>query len=220
MALEHPETLPPEAELALAWSGPKVRGPLSTALQLDRRLAGIVSRTREPMLGQMRLAWWREALNRPLADRPRGDVVLDAIGRDWAGREAALVQMVDGWEVLLTEERLENVKISEFAALRSAFFLALDGDLSPAAMARVAAAGLRWATADAACAVSDDNERAALVAAGLEPCFDGPRRLPASLRGLAVLEVLALRSLKRGGRPMMEGRGASLAALRAAIFLT
>ena len=89
MTSENPESLPPEAELALAWSGPKVRAPLSTALQLDRRLARIVSRTTEPMLGQMRLAWWREALNRPLADRPRGDAVLDAIGRDWAGREAA-----------------------------------------------------------------------------------------------------------------------------------
>jgi phytoene synthase len=32
------------------------------------------------MLGQMRLAWWREALGKPLADRPRGDEVLDAVG--------------------------------------------------------------------------------------------------------------------------------------------
>ena len=46
------------------------------------------------MLGQMRLAWWREALGKPVADRPRGDRVLDAIGQDWAGREAALVAMV------------------------------------------------------------------------------------------------------------------------------
>lgn len=220
MAAEHPEPLPPEAGLALAWSGPKVRAPLSTALQLDRRLARIVSRTTEPMLGQMRLAWWREALNRPPVDRPRGDVVLDAIGRDWAGREAVLVQMVDAWEVLVTAERLENDKIIEFASGRSAFFSALDAELSTAAMPRVAAAGLRWASADAACAVSDECERAALVAAGLAARFEGPRRMPASLRGLAVLEALALRSLQRGGRPMMEGRGAPLAALRAAIFLT
>lgn len=220
MLSEHPESLPPEAELALAWSGPKVRAPLSTALQLDRRLARIVSRTTEPMLGQMRLAWWREALNRPISDRPRGDVVLDAIGRDWAGREAALGAMVDGWEVLITAERLENVKIAEFAAGRSAFFPALDPDLPATTVPRVATAGVRWATADAACAVSDESERAALVAAGLAPGFAGPRRLPASLRGLAVLEALARRSLVRGGRPMMEGRGAPLAALRAAIFLS
>jgi phytoene synthase len=220
MRAEEPEPLPPEADLALVWSGPKVRAPLSTALQLDRRLARIVSRTTEPMLGQMRLAWWREALNRPPADRPRGDVVLDAIGRDWAGGEAALVRMVDGWEVLLTAERLENVKIADFTSGRSAFFSALGGDAAQAAAGRVALAGLRWAMADAAGAVSDEAERAALVAAGLAARCEGPQRLPASLRGLAVLDALALRALQRGGRPMMEGRGAPLAALRAAIFLT
>ncbi|WP_324075757.1 MAG: hypothetical protein RSE14_02975 [Erythrobacter sp.] len=220
MTSENPESLPPEAELALAWSGPKVRAPLSTALQLDRRLARIVSRTTEPMLGQMRLAWWREALNRPSVERPQGDVVLDAIGRDWAGREAALAAMVDAWEVLITAERLENVKIAEFSAGRSAFFLALDPDLPAAAVPRVATAGIRWATADAACAVTDESERAALVATGLAAGSAGPQRLPASLRGIAVLDALARRSLARGGRPMMVGRGAPLAALRAAIFLS
>ena len=43
-------------------------------------------------------------------------------------------------------------------------------------------------------------------------------RMPSGLRGLAVLEGLALRAMLRGGRPLMEGRGASLAALTAAIF--
>ena len=76
---EDPDILPPEAQLALAWSHAKVRGPLSIALQLDRRLARIVTRTSEPMLGQMRLAWWREMLGKPASDRPRGDAVLDGV---------------------------------------------------------------------------------------------------------------------------------------------
>jgi phytoene synthase len=46
---EAPDFLAPEAELALAWSHPKVRPALSIALQLDRRLARIVSRTSEPV---------------------------------------------------------------------------------------------------------------------------------------------------------------------------
>jgi phytoene synthase len=128
--------------------------------------------------------------------------------------------MVDGWEVLLTAERLENVKIADFASGRSAFFSALGGDAAQAAAGRVALAGLRWAMADAAGAVSDESERAALVAAGLAARCEGPKRLPTALRGLAVLDALALRALQRGGRPMLEGRGAPLAALRAAIFLT
>ena len=42
--------------------------------------------------------------------------------------------------------------------------------------------------------------------------------LPVSAKGLAVLGALGLRALKRGGRPLMEGRGAALVALRAAML--
>lgn len=210
--------LPPEAGLALAWSGSKVRGPLTMALQLDRRLARIVARTSEPMLGQMRLAWWRDALGKPVADRPRGDAVLDGLGVQWAGRERALIELVNAWEVLVTAERLGPDEIESFAAGRGAFFAALarngaQNDLS----ARLSAAGRRWALADAASGVSKNIERAALVAAGLAVTVRAGR-LPRELRGVAVLEALALRGLNRGGRPLMEGRGASLAVLRAAIF--
>ena len=214
MTPEAPDPLPPEAELALAWCAPKVRAPLSMALQLDRRLARIVGRTQEPMLGQMRLAWWREALGKPVAERPRGDAVLSGIGQHWQGREAFLVPMVDGWEVLVTAQSLGAAEAEAFGRGRGAFFAGLADD--PLA-ARLAAAGRRWALADASAGVSDPGECAALVAAGLAA---GPTagRIPRALRGLAVLEALAARSLARGGRPLMEGRGASLAALRAAIF--
>ena len=219
MTFDRPDPLPPDADLALAWSPAKVRGPMATAFQLDRRLARIVARTTEPMLGQMRLAWWREALGKPVADRPRGDVVLDAISTEWAGREAALAAMVDGWEVLVTADRLDREAIEAFGTQRSAFFGALDGNLHPAAAEKVATAGFRWAMADAACSVSDAGERTTLIAAGLSRTST-PERMLRSLRGLAVLDALALRALQRGGRPMMEGKGAPLVAMRAAIFLT
>ncbi|GAB4479620.1 MAG: hypothetical protein OHK0018_10970 [Erythrobacter tepidarius] len=191
---------------------------MTTVLRLDRRLARIVARTTEPMLGQMRLAWWREALGKPVAERPRGDAVLDAIGRDWAGREAALVALVDGWEVLVTAIALGPAEIASFAAGRSAFFAALGEDCGRAEKIRLRLAGERWALADAAASVSDPAERAALVAAGLAREARGGR-VPWGLRGLAVLEALGMRALRRGGQPLMAGRGAGLAALRGAIFL-
>jgi phytoene synthase len=211
--------LPPEAELAIAWSAPKLRAPLTTALQLDRRLARIVARTTEPMLGQMRLAWWREALGKPVSERPRGDAVLDAIGVHWEGRESALVAMVDGWEVLVTAETIGIEEARVLGMGRGTFFAALDQRDDRAGQDRLAAAGYRWALADAAAAVSSSGERAVLVSVGLARAHIGGS-FPRDLRGLAVLEALALRSLKRGGQPLMAGRGASLVALRAAIFLT
>lgn len=210
--------LPPEAGLALAWSGSKVRGLLSVGLQFDRRLARIVARTSEPMLGQMRLAWWRDALCKPVAERPRGDAVLDGLGVHWAGREAPLIAMVNAWEILVTAQRLGPDEIESFALGRGTFFAALAGDGAPDDLAaRLVDAGRRWAIADAANGVSNQTERAALVAAGLA-VMGGSKRLPRELRGVAVLEALALRALNRGGRPLMEGRGASFAILRAAIF--
>lgn len=172
------------------------------------------------MLGQMRLAWWREALGKPVADRPRGDAVLDALGIHWTGREAALVAMIDAWEVLVTAQRLQGSELDSFGVGRGAFFAALAGEAAPASLQEaLRAAGERWAFADAAAGVSDPGERAALVAAGLalQQGSDKPR-MPRDLRGLAVLDALALRALARGGRPLMEGRGAPLAAMRAAIF--
>lgn len=210
------DALPPEAELALAWSNPTIRAPLGTALHLDRRLARIVARTGEPMLGQMRLAWWRDALGTPVGERPRGDAVLDAIGAHWQGRETALVAMVDAWEVLVTAESIDATRAAEFGAGRGAFFAALSPD--PSRAARLEAAGRRWALADAAAGVSDPQERAVLVEAGLSGGGKADGSLPSTLRGLAVLESLAMRALRRGGRPLMEGRGASWAALRAGIF--
>lgn len=219
MNAESPEPLPPELDLALAWTPPKVRAALTTAFQLDRRLSRIVARTSEPMLGQMRLAWWRDALGQPVADRPRGDAVLDSIGAHWAGREAALIAMVDGWEVLVTADSLGPEDIATFGAKRAEFFGALHDDRGKAATGRVAAAAFRWSIADAATGVTDAGEKAALIEAGLAPA-DTSGRLPNVLRGLAVLEALSLRALRRGGSALMEGRGASLAAMRAAIFLT
>ncbi|TAD73625.1 MAG: hypothetical protein EAY70_12175 [Sphingomonadales bacterium] len=218
MTADPNDPLPSEAELALAWSSPGVRGPLTTALQLDRRLARIVARTSEPMLGQMRLAWWREALAMPPHERPRGDAVLDAISVHWLGREGSLTAMVDAWEVLVTAERIGPDEALALGLGRGAFFAALaTASVQPELAVRLATAGQRWALADAAARVSDPAERAALISAGLST-RDGACRIPGELRGLAVLEALALRALRGGGRPLMDGRMAPLTALRAAIF--
>lgn len=212
------DILPPESELALAWSPPKVRARLSALLQLDRRLARIVSRTTEPMLGQMRLAWWRDALKQSLEQRPRGDAVLDEIGAQWSGHEDPLIAMVDGWEVLLGEEQLGPENVDAFARGRAAPFVSLVRDAGDAVIFRVEKAARCWALTEVAVGVSDPAERALFLDAA-RACSTARGRLPIDLRGLAVLEALSRRALRGDGAPLMAGRGAALTALRAAIFL-
>jgi 15-cis-phytoene synthase len=212
------EILPPELTLAMAWTPQKVREPLRIAFELDQRLARIVARTTEPMLGQMRLAWWREALGKPVGDRPRGDAVLDAIGQHWVEREVALMAMVDGWEVLITAEHLTASKAAAFAEGRGAFFAALAPLETGAVQQRIKSAAARWALADAVTGISEPDERTVLLAAA-PPKETSGAKMPPPLRGLAVLDALAQRAIFRGGRPLMDGRGAAVSALKAAIFL-
>ncbi|WP_416831848.1 MAG: hypothetical protein ACMUJI_02435 [Erythrobacter sp.] len=209
------ESLPVEAQLALLHTPSILRQALTIFLELDSRIARIVAATNEPMLGQMRLAWLREQLGNSREARPSGDAVLDGIGVHWQGCEHALIALVDGWEFMLAEE-LDEAGASAFARGRAAPFLAL-GQMAGASNAdTVDVAARRWALVDAAVHIPDGTERTMLL--DLASANREAVRLPRSLRGLAVLDALARRSLRRGGRPLMEGRGASITAARAAIF--
>ncbi len=100
------EQFPPEQHLALAYTPAGLRPKLAALLAFDQRLARIASSGTEPALAQMRLAWWRETLTKPVPDRPQGDAVLDALGQHWTGGEAELIALVDGWEILVVSERI------------------------------------------------------------------------------------------------------------------
>lgn len=218
MSLQPSENLPTEAQLALAHTPPAKRDPLRIFLELDHRLGRIVAATSEPMLGQMRVAWWRERLMEQPQARPAGDAVLDAIGAHFAGREAALIALVDGWEHILADAPLTEAAARSFAeGRRDGLMGVYDEFTDPNTQAALGIAGWRWALADLASKVSLDAERDLLVRLGIgEPAADGA--LPREARGVAVLGALGLRALKRGGRPLMDGRGASLVATRAAIL--
>lgn len=186
-------------------------------LALDRRLSRIVSNASEPLLAQMRLAWWRDELARPAAQRPHGDAVLDAIGVHWAGSEGVLAALVDGWEAMLGEPPLMPSAAKSFANARSIPIAHLAGPYQSDAWLRSHAAATRWAMADASAHVSNSEERQCFVKLGLERAAT-VGRIPRALRGLAVLEGLALRALRAGGAPLMQGRGAALLAMRLGIF--
>ena len=144
--------------------------------------------------------------------------MLDAVTQGWEAPVEPLVGLVDGWEELLGREVLDAAAAQVFAEARALALLAAcaiaPGDAQfPAARS----AGVSWALGDLAAKVSNEAERTMLIeVAATREASDG--RLPARGRGIAVLGALGRRALARGGRPLMEGRSAALAALGAAIF--
>jgi phytoene synthase len=205
------ETLPPPQRLALSYAPPAARAPTLALLALDARLGAAVRQRREPVLVQMRLAWWRDTLGSPASAWPSGEAVLDAL-RGWRAPEA-LAPLVDGWEALLGED-LDEAAMRAFAGGRGEAFGQLARELGHDPGAANACAR-QWALGDLAANLSDPGERAAVIelAAGLPPSA----RLPRALRPLAVLAGLARRSLARGGAPLLDGPGALLHAVRLGI---
>ena len=205
------EQLPAPQRLALSYAASSAREPTLGLLALDARLAGLLRKRGEPVLAQVRLAWWRDMLAAEPSRWPEGEPVL-ALLRGWRD-PAPLVALVNGWEALLSE-RLESAAITEFASGRAEAFEQLGRELAcdpgPAA-----AAGRLWALGDLAAHLADPAERVSVV----EMAADVPlhAELPRPLRPLAVLAGLARRSLARGGTPLLDGRGAALVAIRLGI---
>ncbi len=217
LSLIEAEELPPEQRIALAYTPAASQDKLAVVFALDQRLSRIVAQATEPMLAQLRLAWWRDELAKLVSDRPSGDAVLDAVGTHWLGEETHLISLVDAWEVMLTEPPIMRGAAKSFANGRAAPFAHLAGPEGGDDWQRVHGAASRWALADAAVHMSNGEERDTFIGLGLDRAAK-VGRIPRNLRGIAVLEALALRSLKNGGAPLMEGRGAALIALRLGIF--
>lgn len=207
-------TLPDAQQLAMAYATSASRKPLLILMEFDLRLAEIVRSIREPLLAQMRLAWWRDELAKTPDDRPKGEPLLAAIGDVWRGEETALQELVNGWEELLAEPPLPAAAAENFANGRAAGFAAaarIAG--APECEAAVTHAAQRWALADLAAKTSDIDEKAEVVVTGLE-LGDEPVRLPRAMRPLLVLDGLARASLAAGGAPLMQGRRNMLRAIR------
>lgn len=205
------DAIPVEQRLALAYARPADKPLMLGIFLLDTRLAATVRGGREPVLAQIKLAWWREQLAKPAGDRPAGEPLL-AMLAPLADEGAALGRLVDGWEQLLGDSPLPPSALEEFAAGRGAAFGALARALSlPEAAAAAQRAGRGWAAADLAVKLGQAQERAAAL--DLAAAHDwGRMALPRRLRPLQVLHGLARR--RRGQGPLLDGPGALLAATR------
>lgn len=83
--------------LALAYAPASSRRLWLGYLVLENRLARAVQGASEPIMAQIRLAWWRERFNEPASQWPAGEPLLSELAL-WGQEQAALTGLVDGWE--------------------------------------------------------------------------------------------------------------------------
>jgi 15-cis-phytoene synthase len=84
--------------LAIAYTPHSIRAQFRWLLMFDQRLQSLVNRAREPLIAQMRLAWWRDVLVKEVDQRPRGEPLLAdmaALGGDLVGPALRLVDACD-----------------------------------------------------------------------------------------------------------------------------
>lgn len=184
----------------LAWSGIFVDPALAALLALDAQLGEIVRTTTTPLVGQMRLTWWDEALRRlDTAPAPAQPILralqAEVLPRGVAGGE--LAAMIDGWDLLIGDEAPDAAALARYAEARGATLLAAMAQVTGNAGA-VSAAGRRWALADLAGHVADPGLGGEAARAALAQEV-GPA--PRLARGLARDAALAARGQGEPGSP-------------------
>jgi phytoene synthase len=202
--------LDPDRRLALAYAPVRVRPALEALWRLDVTLGAVVARAREKMVARIRLAWWREALERLDAAAPPPEPVLQALAAHvlpagLGGGELAVIE--EGWSVLLADGPLDADAPHIHADRRGGQLFRLSARLLGGTDG-VEVAGARWALVDLARHSSRPEERAAALQAAsriaVEPAWPKP------LRPLAMLSLLARRDLEHAGQLETQGSPARM----------
>ena len=179
-------------------------------------MGDVVRTSTDPMLGAIRLAWWRERLEEldsgVVPAEPRLQAAASELlpvhvaGRDIAGLEGGWLHMFDPFPW--------TVATSEAIWLRGRLLFGLGAGILGEADEPIQAAGGLWALVDAARHCSDAasrqllTEQARTFARGL-----GGSRFARELRPLSMLAALAARDAAAGEPFEAEGAPARLAAM-------
>ncbi|WCT73573.1 squalene/phytoene synthase family protein [Sphingomonas naphthae] len=187
----------PERALVLAYAPAERREALTVLWRLDERLGGIVAATREAMIGRIRLAWWREALEaldtaEPPAEPLLRDIAHDILTLGISGTDLAAIE--GGWAALIDEPDIDT-----YARERGGTLFTLAARILGGSAADVARAGEGWALADLAHRSTEPALCAAARSAAQARLADPPR-LPPRLRALGALTTLARRDARAESR--------------------
>ncbi|HEX8379254.1 MAG TPA: squalene/phytoene synthase family protein [Allosphingosinicella sp.] len=200
--------LDPDRTLALSYVPAKRRAAVGALWRLDAALGAALAGGREPLISQIKLAWWREALERLDREGAPAEPLLQELADHVlpAGISGAeLARMEEGWSVLSSPEALSADELASYARARGGLLFRYSARLLGGGADGLEPAGEAWALVDLArhCATKEDSD-VALEAARARIL---PGRWPSRLRPLGMLAMLAARD-REPDRPPWEERGA------------
>jgi phytoene synthase len=184
---------------------------------IDSAMADVVRTTREPLLGPIRLAWWRERLEEldegggapaePRLQQVERELLPRGIsGHDVAGLEPGWLRLFDPFPW--------GSETSETVWLRGNRLFGLSARLLGESNERIQEAGGLWALVDVARHCSDAPSRTLLIAQArsFAKNITGARFGP-KLRPLTARAALAVRDCRRGEPFEAEGTAGRTAAI-------
>jgi phytoene synthase len=199
--------LDPDRILALSYVPAKRRSAVGALWRLDAALGAALAGGREPIIARIKLAWWREALEKldhgPAPAEPAlRELAEQVLPAGIGGAELALME--EGWAVLANPEPLTEAELAGYARARGGLLFRYSARLLGGDEAGLEQAGEIWSLVDLArhCATAEDAD-VALAAARQR---QGPRRWPSRLRPLGMLAMLAARDSDPARTPW-EARG-------------
>lgn len=203
--------------LALTYVPLRNRGALAALFAIDRAMGDVVRSTKEPMLGPIRLAWWRERLDE--LDGSTGapaEPRLQAVERELLPRGIRghdITALEDGW-LRLFDPFPWSTETSEAIWLRGHLLFGLGARVVGGSGEEIRAAGGLWALVDVARHLSEAGSREMLL--GKARAFAkglGGTSFPSKLRPLSMLSALAMRDCKSGEPFEAEGAPRRVAAM-------
>ena len=188
--------------LALSYVPTSARPAIDALWRLDVALGAVLAGAREPLISQIKLTWWRDALEKLDLERAPAEPVLEAVARSVlpAGVSgSALSRMEEGWTVLLSQDPLTASDLASYSAARGGLLFRysaaiLAGRLSP----EMEQAGEGWALVDLARHSNSQDAAASVGLAGERLAASAGIVWPSALRPLGMLAALARRDVERG----------------------
>lgn len=198
--------LDPERRLALAYVPAPLRQAVDTLWRLDATFAAVLVTGNEPMISRIRLAWWRESLEKLDRAGPPAEPMLQAVAANLlplglSGTE--LADMEEGWAALVAPDPLGDEELDRFARGRGGRLFQLSAKLLGGDEKAVESGGECWALVDFARHAGSKAEAEQALEAARRRTDRG--RWPARERPLGMLAALARRDAAAASGPERQG---------------